>query len=97
MLGMVYERTAQRSGTRSTRRDLCYIAKESPRSARKVIAEIRASIEVLSDFPYLGRSTTDKPNVYRLVLAKQPYAAFYSVQRDGRVYIVRVLHAKRNK
>ena len=74
-----------------------YIAKESPRSARKVIAEIRASINLLSDFPYFGRRTTDEPNVYRLVLAKQPYVAFYTVKKGGQVYIVRVVHAKRNK
>ena len=73
-----------------------HIAGENPEAANKIVAEIRASINTLVDFPALGRPTDEK-NIHRLVLAVRPYIAFYTIKRGDLVYIVQVLHGKQNR
>ena len=61
-----------------------------------VQAKIRASIEDLATFPFVGHAT-DKPGVRALTIARYPYRIFYRVYGDNDVVILRILHAARDQ
>jgi toxin ParE1/3/4 len=62
--------------------------------ADKLVREIGGAAERLADNPFLWKARDDLMPSLRSVLV-HPYTIFYRVS-DGRVEIVRVLHARRN-
>lgn len=71
-----------------------YIARDSPRSAIRFIAEIRASCGKLADAP-LGYELQPQldPDIRRAVHGR--YLIFYSVNTD-RIRVERILHGARD-
>jgi toxin ParE1/3/4 len=72
-----------------------YISRHNPIAARAVGGRIKDAIELLADFPRLGR-----PSLIRgarvLLAAATPYAVYYSVNtRAGAVTILHVRHGRR--
>jgi plasmid stabilization system protein ParE len=63
-----------------------YIRERNPRAAVKVETAIRSSIDLLADFPRLGR---DRPDLEAraLGIARYPYTAYYRIE-DEEVWIV---------
>jgi plasmid stabilization system protein ParE len=72
-----------------------YIAQDDPTAAVRVGGRIRAAIELLEDFPNLGRaSRISRTRV--LLVARTPYAVYYSVKRSLReVAILHIRHGRR--
>ncbi len=70
-----------------------YISQEDPQAARFVVQRIRESVVLLGDQPGIGRPGR-VPETRELVVPQTPYILPYQV-RDGRVVILRVLHAAR--
>ncbi|WP_442895528.1 type II toxin-antitoxin system RelE/ParE family toxin [Bradyrhizobium sp. AZCC 1719] len=71
-----------------------HIAQYSPRAATAVIAQIRATSRLLSEYPGLGRET-DISGVQVFSTAHYPYLVYHSV-RGGDLVIVHVRHARRD-
>ena len=71
---------------------LCF-AGRNPRGAERVRQHIMHTVDMLTDFPFLGKSTQE-PRVRSLVLSKYPYLVFYSVVRDE-VVILHIRHGAR--
>jgi toxin ParE1/3/4 len=80
-----------------TRQDLreifSYIAKENPRSARALLAEIKERVGVLIDQPQLGR-TGSVEGTRELVLTGTSYILPYRVQGQL-IQILAVFHGAR--
>jgi addiction module RelE/StbE family toxin len=72
-----------------------YIAKDKPDAAARLGARIVAVVEVLKDFPHLGRAGIE-PGVRELVIGGTPYVVFYRV-RGRRVTIQTVWHGAQLK
>jgi plasmid stabilization system protein ParE len=70
-----------------------YLVERSPQGAERVRRHIEATIDQLSDFPFLGRAT-DEPSVRVLPLTRYPYVIFYTVIADE-VVILHVRHGAR--
>jgi plasmid stabilization system protein ParE len=72
-----------------------YIAENNPSAAVAVGSRIRDAIELLADFPGLGRpSRIDKFRV--LVVAGTPYAVYYTIRKRAReVVIAHIRHTRR--
>lgn len=60
---------------------LDYIATHSPQGARNVQARLRAVIELLLHYPYIGTPTRD-PTIRRISTPPYPYLIFYEVAGD---------------
>jgi plasmid stabilization system protein ParE len=73
---------------------LDYIAADSPRGARRVQARIKAVIDLLLQYPYIGRRTND-PTVRRMALTPYPYLVFYE-PTETEIIIHAVRHAARD-
>jgi toxin ParE1/3/4 len=69
---------------------LDYIATRSPQGARNVQARIKAVIELLRSYPYIGSPTRD-PSIRRIVTTPYPYVVFYEVAGDDLI-----IHAVRH-
>jgi toxin ParE1/3/4 len=59
-------------------------------TSRRVALSIHRSLEMLAEFPELGR-TGRKPDTRELVFTGFPYLAIYRI-RENTVEIVRILH-----
>lgn len=70
-----------------------YLVERSPSGAERVRLHIMETVERLSDFPFLGRST-DEPKVRVLPLTRYPYLVFYSVL-DSEVAVLHIRHSAR--
>lgn len=70
-----------------------FIARENPKAARRVLAEIRTSAAKLAMFPMLGRPGRVAGS-RELVIARTPYVAAYCVRQDA-VIILHVFHGAR--
>jgi plasmid stabilization system protein ParE len=72
-----------------------YIADDSPSAAKAMGGRIREAIELLTDFPMLGRpSRIGKARV--LQVARSPYAVYYTVhKRAGEVVVAHIRHGRR--
>ena len=70
-----------------------YIEADNPQAALSIDERIRAEVEVLAQFPELGRRGRVK-DTRELVISNTPYIAVYRVMSDG-VRILRVLHGAR--
>ncbi len=73
-----------------------YIALDNPHAAREVQSKIKASIESLTSFPFVGLAT-DRPGVRVLTITRYPYRVFYRVHDDNEVLILRILHAAQDQ
>ena len=71
-----------------------YATRTSPAHAYEVVADIRAQIERLAQYPAYGRQGK-KVNTRELVLRRYPYIAVYRVDREG-VIVIRVQHTRRD-
>jgi plasmid stabilization system protein ParE len=72
-----------------------YIARDKPEAAARLGARIAAVIEVLKDFPHLGRAGIE-PGVRELVIGGTPYIVYYRV-RGRRVTIQTIWHGAQLK
>jgi plasmid stabilization system protein ParE len=70
-----------------------YVGERSATGAERVRRHILATVERLSDFPFLGRAT-DEARVRVLALTRYPYLIFYTVLKDE-VVILHVRHGRR--
>ena len=70
-----------------------YIEEFNPAAAAEVAARIIEAVELLVDFPGIGR-VGRKPNTRELVVPGTPYFVPYRVV-DGRVEIIGVIHGAR--
>jgi toxin ParE1/3/4 len=62
--------------------------------ARRVALSIATSVEILAEFPELGRSGK-LPGTRELIFAGLPYLAIYRIG-SGEIEILRVLHGAQN-
>lgn len=69
-----------------------YLSRQNPVAAQRVLARIKASIALLTDFPHSARVGTI-PGVRELPIVRYPYIVLYSVnEAAGEVMILRVRH-----
>jgi toxin ParE1/3/4 len=77
------------------RRHAAFIRQHSPRGAARIGAAIRASINLLRDFPELG-APTSRDGVRRLSVPRTPFLVIYRLE-SARVSILKILHRARNE
>ena len=70
-----------------------YIREHNPRAAQAVERRIRASIDRLETFSFIGRPTND-PSMRLLPIVRYPYVVFYEVL-EGEVVIHHIRHGRR--
>jgi addiction module RelE/StbE family toxin len=73
---------------------LDYIDARSPQGARNVQTRIRAVIDLLLEYPYVGTPTAD-PSIRRITTPPYPYLIFYEIVEDE-VVIHAVRHGARD-
>ena len=73
---------------------LDYIASQSPQRAHRVQARIQTLIELLLQFPHIGRRTND-PSIRRITATPYPYLVFYEAT-NTEIIIHAVRHAARD-
>lgn len=79
-----------RSATRTRFEQLDFIAAENPHAAVRLDEEIERQIDLLTQYPRMGREGRVK-GTRELVLARTPFLAIYRV-KGRRVEILRILH-----
>ncbi|HTS38756.1 MAG TPA: type II toxin-antitoxin system RelE/ParE family toxin [Candidatus Solibacter sp.] len=67
-----------------------YVARDKPEAAARLSARIVSVVEVLSEFPLLGRAGAE-PGVRELIIGGTPYGVLYKV-RGKRIMINTVWH-----
>jgi toxin ParE1/3/4 len=67
-----------------------FVAQDKPDAAERLAARIVAVVEVLKDFPYLGRAGVE-PGVRELAIGGTPYVIFYQV-RKHQVIVSTIFH-----
>ena len=70
-----------------------YLVERSLQGAERVRSQIAATIDLLSSFPMIGR-TTDEPGVRVVELTRYPYRIFHVVEADALV-ILHIRHSAR--
>lgn len=71
-----------------------YIARENPRAARRVIAQIRKDARLLIEQPGMGRLGRLE-GTRELVVSRYPYIIAYRIEGTG-IPILAVIHAARS-
>jgi len=71
-----------------------YIARDNPARAYEVVLAITKAVNLLADFPQLGRLGR-KAGTQDLVVPRLPYIVPYR-RRSDRIEIIRILHTSRN-
>lgn len=82
-----------RRALRNLEQEAAYIARDNPRAAAGLVAEVDATTRLLAHHPAMGRPGR-VPGTRELVLPRFPYIVPYRV-RERRVEILRVFHASR--
>ena len=72
-----------------------YILADSEIQAKKVSGEIITYVDLLEDFPMMGRVVPEFPDLDLRELIKYSYRIIYSVE-GNQVYIVTIIHGKRD-
>ena len=72
-----------------------YIAVDNPDAADRLATRIVAMVELLRDFPHLGRVGSE-PGIRELIIVGTPYIILYRVRGD-RVTIKTIWHAGRRR
>ena len=70
-----------------------YISADSPTAAESLARDILAAVELLSEFPGMGRAGR-KPHTRELIIPGTPYIVPYMVT-ENRVEIIAVTHGAR--
>ena len=73
---------------------LDYIAAHSPQGARRVQGRIQTIIDLLLQYPQIGRRTND-PTIRRMVVTPYPYLIFYEAT-ESEIIIHAIRHGARN-
>jgi toxin ParE1/3/4 len=71
-----------------------YIAEQSPRGARRVMARLHEVFELLPSFPAMGGQTAH-PRIRRTTISPYPYLIFYEVG-DDEIIIHAIRHGARD-
>lgn len=71
-----------------------YIAQESPYYARKTIEGFLIRVEVLSEYPQIGREVPEYAKADIKELIEGNYRIFYQIKKKG-ISIIRVHHSAR--
>ena len=71
-----------------------YVVQRSIKGAATVADRIAASVELIGDFPGVGRQLRKRPNIRTLPVGKYPYRIYYSIDADA-VMILHVRHTSR--
>ena len=72
-----------------------YVAFDNPDAAERLATRIVAVVEVLRDYPNLGRAGTE-PGIRELVVGGTPYIVLYRM-RGKRVTIVTIWHGAQRR
>lgn len=75
-----------------------WIAKDSPAVALRILGRLRQNIEILADFPQLGKVGRIE-NTYELSVTGLPYIVVYRLGVGGKsdnILIDAILHTSRN-
>jgi len=75
-----------------------WIAKDSPAAAFRIVGRLRQNIEILGDFPKLGKIGRIE-NTFELSVSGLPYIVVYRLGFDDRpenILIDAILHTSRN-
>ena len=72
-----------------------YVSKDKPEAAKRLAARIVAVVEVLRNYPSLGRAGGE-PGIRELVIGGTPYIVFYRV-RGKRVIVSTIWHEAQRK
>lgn len=75
-----------------------WIAKDSPATALRIVGRIRQNIEILGDYPQLGKVGRIE-NTFELSVSGLPYVVIYRLGFGGRpdnILIEAILHTSRN-
>ena len=70
-----------------------YIAKDNPHAAACFVKTIKASVELLSQFPSMGHEGR-LPGTREWPLPDLPYVIPYRI-RQGKLQVLRILHTRR--
>ena len=72
-----------------------YIARDSPKIARNFVNQVFERIEVLHNFPKIGRKVPefDDDDIRELILGK--YRIVYRIESEERIIVARVIHGSR--
>ncbi len=70
-----------------------YIARDNPSAAASTVQRIVASIEILRDFPRIGRPGRVE-GTRELVVSRTPYIVAYQI-KTGTIEILAVIHGAR--
>jgi toxin ParE1/3/4 len=72
-----------------------YVAMDKPQAAERLAIRIVAVVELLKDYPHLGRAGAE-PGIRELVIGGSPYVVWYRVQRTS-VTINAIWHCARRR
>lgn len=75
-----------------------WIAKDSPAAAFRIVGRLRQNIEILADFPQLGKVGRIE-NTFELSVSGLPYIVVYRLGFGGKrenILIEAILHSSRN-
>ncbi len=78
---------------RDVERVRAFIARDAPGNAAVVVRRVLDAVDMLRDFPELGRSGR-APDTRELVVARTPYVVAYRVSGET-VVLLRILHGAR--
>ena len=67
-----------------------FVALDKPEAAERLAARIVAVVEMLRQYPYLGRSGRE-PGIRELVIGRTPYIVLYRIRRK-RLAILNIWH-----
>ena len=73
-----------------------WIAKDSPSIARSVVERLLSSIDVLAEYPEIGRAGSEA-GTREWIVPKLPYIVVYEVDPDSDVVIVVVFHGAQDR
>ena len=70
-----------------------YLLKYNTSGARRTLGEIKATLEILAEFPRIGR-LIDAAGRRRIPVIRRPYAIYYRIDRDD-VLVPHIRHTAR--
>jgi toxin ParE1/3/4 len=74
-----------------------YIARDNPNAAQSVIERIGDTLDLLRQFPHIGRRSSAH-GVSGLVVERLPYIVFHQIDEQERLIVVlRVYHTARKR
>lgn len=74
-----------------------WIAVDSPATAKRVVARLFSSAEMLTSFPFMGRPESDIGTL-EWVVPRLPYVIVYEVEEIGqRVIVLAIFHSARDR